>query len=427
MGAVFPALRVPPAPNSQRGECGGTPPVTELVKETVRGMVPSFGEAVISTTRGGGGGGGVGVTLTVAVWFPVNPPVSFASRVTLYVPGTANWCCAVASLDHGVSQVPSLSQSHRTWSRFGGSWASNEVEVNVKTMDVAPLAGVQLKFAYGGMFVGGGGGGGVKGTFTLANSDGVPPVSKACASNLLTPDNKVTPSVPTSKPAAGLHAPSGAPIVGPEVAAVRIAIVPCVGIRRRIVRLRATAVVVGKRVPECPDALRVVDLEALGDVVREPVVGDVGVERAVQTQSGAFVRLEGIVSDRQGVSQPDAVRPHVRRNPVADDRQVRDGLETGRGPDGALDVAVSEHHVLRIGDDDARRDPVQPVGRQCHGGHARDPDGDTIVNQCAVRDGHILGGMIDEEAGSLIPGEIGERDGHVATARDVYPAPFRRD
>src|SRR2546429_177953 len=66
----------------------------------------------------------------------------------------------------------------------------------------------------------------------------------------------------------------GAPIVGPEVAAVRIAVVPCVRIRRRIVRLRATEVVVGKRVPECPDALRVVDLEALGDVVREPVVGD---------------------------------------------------------------------------------------------------------------------------------------------------------
>src|SRR2546425_154524 len=68
-----------------------------------------------------GGGGGTEVTMTVAVWFPVNPPVSFASMVTLYVPGTANWCCALASWDHGVSQTPSLSQSHRTWSRFGGS------------------------------------------------------------------------------------------------------------------------------------------------------------------------------------------------------------------------------------------------------------------------------------------------------------------
>src|SRR2546425_11692314 len=155
-------------------------------------MVPSFGEAVISTTRGGGGSGGVGVTMTVAVWFPVNPPVSFASRVTLYVPGTANWCCAVASLDHGVSQVPSLSQSHRTWSRFGGSWASNEVEVNVKTMDVAPLAGVQLKFAYGGMFVGGGGGGGGKGTVTLAIAGGLPAVAKGFGAILLKPDTRGT-------------------------------------------------------------------------------------------------------------------------------------------------------------------------------------------------------------------------------------------
>src|SRR3989449_10586832 len=140
-------------------------------------MVPSFGEAVISTTRGGSGGGGVGVTMTIAVWFPVNPPVSFASRVTLYVPGTANWCCAVASLDHEVSQVPSLSQSHRTWSRFGGSWASNEVEVNVKTVDVSPLAGVQLKFAYGGMFLGGGGGGGVKVNVPPRSCGGLPAVS----------------------------------------------------------------------------------------------------------------------------------------------------------------------------------------------------------------------------------------------------------
>src|SRR2546428_646602 len=207
MGAVFPALRVPPAPNSQRGECGGTPPVTELVKETVRGMVPSFGEAVISTTRGGGGGGGGGVTMTVAVWVPVNPPVSFASRVTLYVPGTANWCCAVASLDHGVSQVPSLSQSHRTWSRFGGSWASNEVEVNVKTVDVSPLAGVQLKFAYGGMFVGGGRGGGVKVTFTLAIADGLPALSKACASISLTPNTRVTLAVQSASPVAVYHPP----------------------------------------------------------------------------------------------------------------------------------------------------------------------------------------------------------------------------
>src|SRR3989441_12200115 len=106
-------------------------------------------------------------------------------------------------MKHGVSQVPSLSQSHRTWSRFGGSWASNEVEVNVKTMDVAPLAGVQLKFAYGGMFVGGGGGGGVKGTVTLAIGDGVPAVSKACAMVLFKPSTRGTLSSQTVNPPAG--------------------------------------------------------------------------------------------------------------------------------------------------------------------------------------------------------------------------------
>src|SRR5437879_13107572 len=101
--------------------------------------------------------------------------------VTLYAPGTANWCCAVASVDHAVSQAPSLSQSHRTWSRLGGSWASNEVEVNVKTVDGSPLAGVQLKFAYGGVFVGGGGGGGGAVTMIVAVRFAViPPVSSTC-------------------------------------------------------------------------------------------------------------------------------------------------------------------------------------------------------------------------------------------------------
>src|SRR2546427_12126981 len=80
--------------------------------------------------------------------------------VTLSLPGTANWCCAMASCDHGVSQTPSFSQSHRIWSRFGGSWASNEVDGNVKAVDVSPLAGGQLKFADGGVFCAGGGGGG---------------------------------------------------------------------------------------------------------------------------------------------------------------------------------------------------------------------------------------------------------------------------
>src|SRR2546430_200211 len=160
----------------------------------------------MSTTRGGGGGGGVGVTITVAVWFPVSPPVSFTSIVILYVPGTANWCCAVASVDHAMSQVPSLSQSHRTWSRLGGSWASNEVEVNVKTVDGSPLAGVQLKFAYGGVFVGGGGGGGaVKVTFTLAIADGLPALSHACASIRLLPDTSVALAVQSTSPVAVYH------------------------------------------------------------------------------------------------------------------------------------------------------------------------------------------------------------------------------
>src|SRR5438034_779462 len=146
----------------------------------------------MSTTRGGGGGGGVGVTITVAVWFPVSPPVSFTSIVILYLPGTANSCCAMASCDHGVSQAPSLSQSHRTWSRFGGSWASNEVDVNVKTVDVSPLAGVQLKFAYGGVFVGGGGGGGGAVTTTVAVTFAVkPPVSSTSTATLSLPGTAI--------------------------------------------------------------------------------------------------------------------------------------------------------------------------------------------------------------------------------------------
>src|SRR5256885_993094 len=154
----------------------------------------------MSTTRGGGGGGGGGVTITVAVWFPASPPVSFTSIVTLSVPGTANWCCAMASCDHGVSQAPSLSQSHRIWSRFDGSWASNEVEVNVKTVDGSPLAGVQLKFAYGGVFVGGGGGGGGgKVTVALARAGGWPAVSHACAATRLVPDTSVALAAQSSR------------------------------------------------------------------------------------------------------------------------------------------------------------------------------------------------------------------------------------
>src|SRR2546426_8535499 len=178
------------------------------MKETVRGIVPSPGVAVMSTTRGGGGGGGVGVTITVAVWFPVSPPVSFTSIVILYVPGTANWCCAVASVDHAVSQVPSLSQSHRTWSRLGGSWASNEVEVNVKTVDGSPLAGVQLKFAYGGVFVGGGGGGGGgEGTVAAARAAGLPAVSPASPATRLLPGTRLRLSVPSPSPRGGCQPP----------------------------------------------------------------------------------------------------------------------------------------------------------------------------------------------------------------------------
>src|SRR2546427_941374 len=124
--------------------------------------------------------------------------------VTLSVPGTANWCCAVASGDHGVSQAPSLSQSHRIWSRFGGSWASNEVDVNVKTVDVSPLAGVQLKFAYGGVFVGGGGGGGgVEVTVILAIAGGVPALCHVCASIPVLPDTSAALAVQSTTSMSG--------------------------------------------------------------------------------------------------------------------------------------------------------------------------------------------------------------------------------
>src|SRR5256885_6809277 len=78
--------------------------------------------------------------MTVAVPFAVNPPVSSTSTVTLSLPGTANWCCAMASCDHGVSQTPSFSQSHRTWSRLGGALAPNEGDGNVETAAESPLA-----------------------------------------------------------------------------------------------------------------------------------------------------------------------------------------------------------------------------------------------------------------------------------------------
>src|SRR5438093_1479033 len=154
MWTVFATLLLLAAPNGQAEEDGAVPAVTAVGKETVRGIVASLGVAVGAAGGGGGGGGGGGVTMTVAVRFAVNPPVSSTSMVTLSLPGTANWCCAMALCDHGVSQTRSFSQSHRIGSRFDGSWRSNEVDVNVKTVPVSPVAGVQLKSAYGGVFVG---------------------------------------------------------------------------------------------------------------------------------------------------------------------------------------------------------------------------------------------------------------------------------
>src|SRR5207247_7145073 len=103
----------------------------------------------------------------------------------------------------------------------------------------------------------------------------------------------------------------GAPIVGPEVASLWIAIVPRVGIRRRIVHLRgAVDVVVCKRIAECPDALRVIDLDAPGGIVLEQVAGNVGVERTVHTQFRAFLGLEVIVLGRNDVFRFDVeLRP----------------------------------------------------------------------------------------------------------------------
>src|SRR5438876_9802299 len=81
------------------------------------------------------------------------------------------------------------------------------MEVNVKLVDAFPLAGVQLKFAYGGEFVGGGGGVEVKFTFTLAIADGLPALSHAWASMRLLPDTMVAPNVQVASPAAADHSP----------------------------------------------------------------------------------------------------------------------------------------------------------------------------------------------------------------------------
>src|SRR5207247_6878492 len=64
----------------------------------------------------------------------------------------------------------------------------DEVDVNVKTVDVSPLAGVQLKFAYGGVFAGGGGGGGASATRTESvRLDVRPEVSIASSVTLYVP------------------------------------------------------------------------------------------------------------------------------------------------------------------------------------------------------------------------------------------------
>src|SRR2546425_3155162 len=143
MWTVFAELLLLPSPNSQSELSGGTPPLTLLVKDTVRGIVPSLAVAVISTISGGGGGGGRADTMTVAVRLADRFPVSITSIVTLYVPGAVNRCCSVALCDHGVSQTPSVSQSQRTCNMSAESSWSNDFEVNVKTVVVFPVAGVK--------------------------------------------------------------------------------------------------------------------------------------------------------------------------------------------------------------------------------------------------------------------------------------------
>src|SRR5438552_3505118 len=123
MWTVFAALLLLPSPNSQSQEYGDTPPVTALAKDTVRGIVPSVGVALISAARGGGGGGGTGVTTTV------------------------NKCWAVVATDHVVSHAPSHSQCHRTGIASGGSRSSATCAVKFTGVSVSGEGGVQEKFA----------------------------------------------------------------------------------------------------------------------------------------------------------------------------------------------------------------------------------------------------------------------------------------
>jgi len=85
--------------------------------------------------------------------------VSIAWRTPVYVPATGYVCSIVFETLQGVSQTPSPSQSHRTRIALGGSWSSHTLALNVNTVDVFPVQGVQVTFpTYGGEFGGGGGG-----------------------------------------------------------------------------------------------------------------------------------------------------------------------------------------------------------------------------------------------------------------------------
>src|SRR5205807_6580220 len=105
--------------------------------------------------RGGGGGGSL--MGTVKVREAVRPSVSFASSVTLWVPATGKRCWATFSRDQAVSQVPSDSQSQRTWIPLSGSWSSKTIAVKLTRVSVSAGKGDQVKFTYGGALGGGGG------------------------------------------------------------------------------------------------------------------------------------------------------------------------------------------------------------------------------------------------------------------------------
>jgi len=78
--------------------------------------------------------------------------VSFTSMRMVLCPGVKYWCVAVLTVVYAVSQVPSASQSHRTWRAAAGSSASEQPDASKeKGVAATAVAGLTVKPARGGV------------------------------------------------------------------------------------------------------------------------------------------------------------------------------------------------------------------------------------------------------------------------------------